>query len=1251
MRSHQSPSIYSIYHNCLPFYLDRVDISMLDEETPGFADAFLEELLSGTLARQVETKGITADKTRHLYFEARNFQKIHGAKTFSFGFPLFIDTYNSDLVVSPAFIWQMELEPAQTKVDAWVIKQSAQKNIQPNYRLLEHLKDKYGFDLRPKAEELAFSKKISLEQVTNFCSELAARLNLEIHGHPHEVLPCPGIDEIGDFTQKGALHWSGVLGMFPPQNTRWSPGNARPEDIFVASTDTEIEEAMFAYQPDDPEQTTALELIARQKNTVVEGEDALGKAQTLVNLLINALSNGKKCLVVSERSQSLGFAQQLLAKAGIFQYNFLLDDALLDKMPLLELLRSAASGGGREVIFNAQDFAGKKTKYLRAKEAMQATYQAVKDKVFGDHDWTDTVGLFMASNRIEGKERLASHLNANDFGFYPAEHQQLVEGILRSEPLFEAIKTLTHPLSNLNDQVFVNSEAQKAKQFVETNLRLYVAKTHELQKEYINQTDSYAARLKEHYRDYFNNLDAHARSLVEKIQNHTALLGGDFASAGSGSFVWPSFFSSKRKKIKLAQEEVAKAYKAFVKHYETNPYFDFGFAPCKDGENISKTLENAQKFREALAAWYANSDGLVQEEVMRLNSKTAHPALDVKEQITSLEFELNTLIEEINEAGLYQKPFENKTLTIPQRQKYLESIIEQLENTQLNLRDFPQFHAWQANWLGLGGLGQKVVRALVKVKPGDWVAAFESWYFNSLLSKVQSPVLPEDSNSIVQYNEAWGQFRPLIFNQLTTLWQERQTAGQKALKKKDKQAWQLIFDKNGHKAAVNMPMSAIFENSFDAVTVYLPLLFVTPHVALNELPNIPNYFDYVIFDEANKFPVEMATAIAPLGKKMVIMGSNDSYGNETSLLQYALENGVPSALISNRYEPPAPITGLVGGDAHYLDHRINYQVDNVEGRFHELEGTNDTEAQHILRLLNQIKQTPQRVLPSVGIVTFTVEQRDLIANYLLKLKQQNALGSEKIQQLERNGMGVFHVDELFGQYFDIIIVSCTYGAVNLKGEMTKKMVFLNTPAGVGHLRMLINKPVDEFHIVHSLPEDYLQQIEATKWEEGTWYLAHFIRLAEAMKNGNQPQLMISSEALGKRQGVAHLPSIFANEVVRALEPYMDVKRITTNVGTESIYFPMFVKPSHEGGRPVVLVPDGHFSATAFTSPPWEQDQVKTIEKSGFGYLPIWSVNWLKNPGVEARLLASKIIKLDSNSAGIASNEDAELQGLEEKLRE
>ncbi len=1249
MRSNQSPSIYSIYHNSLPFYLDRADICTVDEETPGFSTIFLEELLSSKLSRQVNVVGLAADKLRHLYFEARNFEKIFGAKSFGFGFPLVIDTFNSDLVVSPVFIWQMQLEPAQTRVDSWVLKAAENRNIVPNYRLFEHLMEKYGLDLRERAEAMAFSKKIDASQLAEFCHEIAARLNFETFGQPDEAIPAPGIDEIGSFTQTGALQWSGALGLYPPQNSRWVPDDSRPENVFVSAKSSETEDFVFSYQPDDPEQTTALETIAQQKITVVEGEDALGKSQTLVNLLINALSEGKKCLVVSERAQSLKFTQHLLSKAGIFQHHFLLDDAMSDKMPMLELLRTAASGGGRDIVYKQEDFNSKKTKYLQARAAVQQAYKAVKRKIFGEKDWTETVGLFMASNRIEGKERLASHLVASDFSYLPNEHEQIVAGILRSEPLFEVIKTLTHPLSNLNEQIFVNSEAQKSQQFVETNLRLFMAKTNELQSEYISKTDSYAARLKEHYREYFTQLDTVSKGLLDKIQNHTALLGSGFASAGSGSFEWPSFFSSKKKKIKDAQSEVSKHYKVFLKLYETNPYFDVEFAPSKDGTNIPRTAENLINFRNVLGNWFANSGNLVQEEVMRLNSKTAHSSLDVKEQVTMLEFALDTLVEELNESGLYQKPLENKTLTIPQRQKYLESIMEQLEATQLNMRDFKPFHAWQTNWLGLGVLGQKVVKALVKVKPVEWVSAFESWYFNSLLTKSQSPSLPENSKTIEQFNAAWHKLKPLIFNQLTTLWQEKQSLELKTLKKKNKAAWQLIFDKSGQKAAETLPLSKIFEQSFDAVSAYLPILFVTPHVVLNELPTEAGYFDYVIFDESNKFSVETATAIAPLGKKLVIMGSNDSFGNETSLLQYALENEVPSALISNRYEPPAPISGLVQDD-ELPRQRVSYQVENVEGRFHELEGTNDTEAQTIIRLLNQIKQTPQRVYPSVCIVTFTVEQRDLIANYLLKLKQQNVLGSEKIQQLERNGMGVFHIDELFGQHFDTIIVSCTFGLVNLKGEMTKKLVFLNSANGVGHLRMLVNKPVQAFHIVHSLPEEQLQYFESKKWEEGTWLLAHFIRLAEATKNDNKPQMMISMEALGKNRSSGTPFSIFTHEVIQALSPFLDVKRISTKVSTDSVQLPMTVKPISNDGQTVVLHPDGFFAGTAFTSPLWEQSQRDAIEKGGMVYLPFWSVSWHKNPNVEARLLASKILKYDADKAAADDQLEDEIS-LEDKLKE
>lgn len=1226
MKNSQSPSIYSIYNNALPFYLDRLDICNLDEDNDEFAADFVKRLLAGQLSVQANTSGLTAEKLRHLYFEARNFERTYGAKSFGFGYPLVIDTFAGDLLVAPVFIWLLSIEPAQTKVDSWVFKFGEQQFILPNYRVISYLDEKYGLDFRKRLEEMTQGRKVSRMALEGFCNELAERLHFPHQGGAEHIIPSPGIDEIGAFTEQGVLHWSGVLSLFPPQYTAWNPGEHKPEEMLSPKPlSSETEAFIFPYLPVDPEQSAAMEKISRQKITVVEGEDALGKTQALVNVLINALSNGDKCLVVSERVPALKYAQNLLAKTGLNQLHFLLDDALYDKMPLLELLRVAAGGTSRQIPHNEDDFLMKKNKYLRDKIKADQAYESVSCQVFGDQNWTETTGLFLASNRVEGKELLASQLNAQDFKYTVEEYEKLKQGILKCQPLFQKVKTLAHPLSNLHEDIFTKSKPEESLRLVKAQLKDFLAKTGQLQHRYIGKTDAYAARLREHYKEHYDLLSSQFNTLKETLLNYGDTLGNDFRQAGARVFLLPSLFSTQKKKIKKAQEEVARLFKMLVKDYSDRQYFDFQFDACKEGMHIPKLTQNIERFGDAIKQWHSKIETIVQEEVNRLNSKTAHPSLDVKEQITELEYSLDVLLEELNEAHLYQKKLENKTLTIPQRQKYLESIIEQLETTQLNLRDFELFYQWQSTWLDLGAMGQKVIRALVKVKPNDWMAAFESWYFSNLLARAQSPNLPTDESLVENYANSWHALKPLIFNQLSNLWQSRQVSELKKLKKTNKMAYQLIFEKAGQGQANILPLQEILAPAFDAVSAFLPVLFVTPHVALNVLPRQEGYFDYVIFDEANKFSVESAAAIVPLGRKAVLFGSNDSYGSETSLLQYALENEVPVAHVTNRYFPPAH-SGMTENPVNTID----YFIENVEGRFYELEGTNDVEAQHIIRLLNQIKQTPQRVFPSVGIVTLTVEQRDLISNYLLKLKQQSALGSEKIQQLERNGMAVLYIDELFGQHFDIIILSCTFGMVNLKGTMTKKLIFLNTPEGVSHIHMLVNKPVQSLFIVHSIPDDHIEKFIHKKWEEGTWLLAHLIRLAEAKRSGNELQIKTSMEALGKKTAPKVGKSVFAQELTNALRPYLEQKRLTRQVQMEDIQLPLMVKPVHPSATPVVVHPDGFFADTEFTSHLWEFQQREKIIASGMSYLPVWSVQWLKNPVQEARLLASKIIKHDAS---------------------
>ncbi|HFA49404.1 MAG TPA: hypothetical protein ENJ95_10345 [Bacteroidetes bacterium] len=1228
MRNSQSPSVYSIYNNSLPFYLDRADISMVADEVSAFASGFIPSLLQGNLIFQFDSSSLSAEKMRHLYFESRNHAKVSGAKTFGFGYPHLIDTFEGELMVAPLFIWQLHLEPAQTKVDAWVLKFDQESHLLPNYKVIGYLKEKFDIDLKEKFLSLIADNKVRPEDLRRFCQELADRFHFETITGENNLVASPGIDEIGAFTEKGAIHWSGVFGIYPPQHTNWKASDKKPEDVFVPGAKSiESDAFVFPFLAADPEQVTSVEVINKNSMSVVEGIDALGKTQALLNLLFMALSQGKKCLVVSERAPALKKTQDLLARSGLHQLHFLLTDALNDKTPLLELLRVAAKGTGNAPPFDQNDFQFKKNKFLREQQRMVEAYQAVKEKVFGDYNWTETVGLFLKNNKVEGKELLGSHLNSKKFKFDKDEHAALKKGVASSFPLFQKVKTLKHPLSNLNDKVFQQVTADSGRAYVEEQLDVFTKKSSELLHQYINGIDAYRASLKNHYQNYVNEIEGLFSEVNDKILGYSDKFGADFKNASIGSFRIPFLFSAKKKKVVGAQNDCAKSYQNLKKAFEANPYFEFQFGAAKNGMDMPGVSENLKSFREAFVFWKSKLDGNIQEEVNRLNSKTAHPSLGVKEEITQLEYSLDLFLEELNEAGIYQKPFENKMLTVPQRQKYLESIIEQLESTQLNLRDFPIFYQWQSNWLEMGPLGQKVVKALVKVKPKNWLAAFESWYFNSLLEGRRTDKLADNPGLVTNYAQAWHGLKPLMLPRILKHWEGQQAKWTKELRRKNKNKYKLIFEKGGHKKAAALSLHEVLEGGFEAVTSFLPVLFVTPHVALNVVPK-GFLFDYVIYEEANRFTVETATDIAGLGRQAAIFGSNDNYGNETSLLQYALENGVPSVAITNRYEAPVHRSQMASSDEHAFHFANKYFVDNLEGRFHELEGTNDVEAQHIIRLLNQVKQTPQRIYPTVGIVAFTIEQRDLISAYLLKLKQQNVVGSEKIRQLERNGMGVYFVEEIFGQQFDILILSCTYGMVNLKGKLTKKVMFLNNPEGVSHMHMLINKPVQQLHLVHSFPEKQVEAFKGKKWEEGTWLLAHFITLAEATANGNEAQAKACMEAIGKNTPRAAGKFVLANEIADALTAYVDPNRLVVNTRRGDILLPLLVKPANVSQPETVVHPDGFFADTEYTSGIWEQYHRNNLQQTKVNYLPVWSVNWLENPSLEARKLAGQIIRFD-----------------------
>ena len=133
-----------IFLNALPHFLDRIDITEVDQEGDLFAYNFLENLFKAVpFEMEVFPSFFTGEKFRHLYFESRNKEKLKGPKTFGFGFPLFIRHEKDYLMAAPVFIWKLSLEPIANNTEGWklVVRETPKASVNPVFK--EWLENKF----------------------------------------------------------------------------------------------------------------------------------------------------------------------------------------------------------------------------------------------------------------------------------------------------------------------------------------------------------------------------------------------------------------------------------------------------------------------------------------------------------------------------------------------------------------------------------------------------------------------------------------------------------------------------------------------------------------------------------------------------------------------------------------------------------------------------------------------------------------------------------------------------------------------------------------------------------------------------------------------------------------------------------------------------------------------------------------------------------------------------------------------------
>ncbi len=1209
MRNEDTIQAETVYNNALPYHLNKADLCRVDQRESAFAAALVRELLVGRSPVVLDTREAAADKIRHLYFHSRNQEKVYGYKSFGLGYPLYVDTFRGELSVAPLLIWHLGMEPAQGSTRSWVLRRtSAPVACQLNMHLRELIQEKYGVDLAFSSKEREASRQGGGGWVAAFVRRLAERLQAEEQGSWEEPVPSPGIDRLGAYTHRPALCWSGVLSQYPPQYPTGPADQEEPAATWPAGEAiTAKEPFVFGWHTTTPEEQTALERAHAHPVSAVTSDDGNSLNRTAANLILNALANGQRCLVVADRAPVLRQVQQWVVKSGLLQQHFLMLDGWHDSTTLGELLRVSAKGASAESEIIPAHFQEEKNRYLRSKERMDAAYRAVRSAVFGESDWTDTVGRFLASQRIEGRELLGSQLGHTGFELSQAEYAEIRDRLGSCQALFPSVNTLGHPLTVLHSDWFREDKEPVEDEALETSVLRFLERTQGLHYRYLRIQEAVLGNWRTVRLHAFEQLSEQIRAVRENIYQYEDRYGTSFRTAGAGKLVFMNWFRLRRRVVREAVAEVTAAYLAVMEQFRQSELFPFEFRPSRDGRHIGSVRANLEALEAALLGWRESLDSSLQDAVMRLDSRQQDLTPSNGEELQGLERELEDLLSDLQEAGLFQQKFERPGYSVRQQQRKLESLSELLETTAMHLRDFQAFHAWQTVWLSLTGKGRQVVGALVKARPADWTAAFDSWFFSQLLRKERPAGLPTADHLAKDTAERWAALRPLLVPQIRRIWQARREAALRKLKKENKTLYVRLFVKGVGGEATDTPAEQ-FRAGWETISEVLPVLLTTPEAAAGLLQERKTgLYDQVLILTAGGISVDKAAELS-------------SYGRRTALFSLPAEDGVLVAYLRERGLPVTHLPDIPVWEDDNMDTSVRprWQVDAVDGRYSEAEDTNDTEAQFVVRLLNQVKPTPQQVYPTVGIVTMTRGQRDRILQYLLEVKQRQPMVAEKIGQLERNGLVVLHLEEALAYPMDHVVLSGTFGVASSKRNLTKRTEWLNTPQAGRMLRWLAKAQVSSMHLVHSFSENHLHTFSGKQQERGTWILSHLIQAGKACQAGNRHLFREIWQLLGFRTASRPVPSIFAEECRSVLEDRMDRGLLQAACTIGTVVVPLLVHPTEDRatGRPVVVVPDGFFARAACTSAVWEESRRIQLTAKGYEVLNAWSVRWLEDPGQE-----------------------------------
>jgi superfamily I DNA and/or RNA helicase/transcription elongation GreA/GreB family factor/very-short-patch-repair endonuclease len=1287
----------------------KFDLSRLSHIDKNLPDNFIKSLLSeqplkfriswkdnvpdlNTLFEEDQTQLVRITKSfENLINQTEAIESEKGINTFGFGFPILIRRDQSDnkLTVAPILIWSLRIKRT-TEFNTWEINRNEDDPIYLNEVLINHLQSDSKIEIEQIPSEMLDDGLITKDELIEICVKLIKEINTSVPSDIKDVFikKLDNVISIGDNNHyekltinstNALIDFGGLFSIFEVQKQNIINDYGNLMDLEGLSIDLDDLEN-HTFQPissveTDPSQQSILHSLETKRNILIQGPPGTGKSRTLTAILINALENHKKTLVVCEKRTALEVLHNALIEKKLNYHCVLIREIVKDRKTVVDSVRSRVDNSSYRNNYTyskeSLDNLIKKAKGLI--DSINGKHKKLDEKLLGDKSWTDIVGMLLSELNGSDEDHTLN-IDKSQFKYNSQELNELIELVQKGQRLYSNYQAY-ESISFLNPKKFVGDNPFLIEQRINDSFEEYenaFRKIKELESKYKSEYFKLRkAELSEQIRSGKQIQDS-IFAIYEEHKSNPDFLNEEKTNGLLYKAI--TIFSQQKKKVVQDQKQIKNLFTRLSNHYSN-------CADLKDfqiSQSIKSNLNSIDVFNKLIEQTSSNFQSKIENE---------YNSIDVI-AFSTPEYQTETLKYLKENCSVLRQKIKADNWTVDKIQdkdfkgfiKVVEKIIQEKKNYFNNENDiFTSEFNWFKFYNGLTNEAKILVNELKGKK--DWRKSFLIYYLNSLLINSASVDLPTDDNEHKVLKSTLSDLDNKQLKYIHEYWSSKQNDKIKDFKQKNNglTVSNLYLQHQGRRN-IKLSLRQIVQKDPDLFTCFFPIILTTPDVASNLFEGMIGYFDIVMFDEASQLRLEDNLPAILKGRQVIIAGDEhqmppsnyfskvfddiiedeDDLEEEEivvdrsnillsceSLLEFGAELKFEKRHLDFHYRSRHPYLIDFSNYAFYnqrlkpLPNTFDYtpiKYIQVNGTFSD--HINDAEAEMVLSILeNNINRLPNGEYPTVGIATFNIAQRNHIKSKILERQKFSKFEefNSKIQELEKNGMFIKNLENIQGDERDVIILSITYGP-GVDGFFAQRFGPINHSKGYKLLNVIITRAKYKVYVCSSVPERYFLNYKAFLITEGNnkkAVLYAYLAYSKAVSEGDNDSRLSVLKALSENTNTntpisfAELESPFEEEVYHRLVGKVDKSKLIPQMKVSEFRIDIVYDPKIPGVPKIAIECDGakyHSSREAYLH---DLHRQKILENHGFVFHRIWSTNWWRNPQKETERLIEFIRSVES----------------------